>query len=231
MASDQKAAPPGRAASEVASSRARVVWPRATRAGAKRPFIVACAVMAKTAITVKARRFPDPSRTVRRETQPRVRTMPAPNSSPPSAMASTGRSGARNLCPSNEMRPSATAPCVPTSAVASAASQTPAADRRSTGSPVTARRRQKRVTSARAPKATPRSIPRPSAACWGVTGRFRDSNMAAPAVSRLAHMPFGRQASSLRQFPARRSGRTTLPVGLVWQNHVSAWRPRAHDCL
>jgi len=90
----QRSAPPGQPPSEAAAPSGSVASPSQSRSGASTPRIVASAVSAKTRITSAARRLPVPDRTTRREMQPRVSTMPAPNSAPPSKIAATGRSPA-----------------------------------------------------------------------------------------------------------------------------------------
>ena len=104
-----------------------VTDPSATRSGANTPFSVAWATTAKTSTTNAARRFPPPVSTVSREMQPRVRTMPAPKSNPPMAIARNGTSDAIKRCASKLIQPAATAACVPITASASAVSQTPSA--------------------------------------------------------------------------------------------------------
>ena len=92
----QNSAPPGRSAKDVACPRGTVIEPNHTRTGARKPFNVAWAKIAKTIMTVRARRLPVPAKTVRREMQPRVNTMPIPNKSPPSTMANIGKSFSKN---------------------------------------------------------------------------------------------------------------------------------------
>jgi hypothetical protein len=89
------------------------------------------------------------------------------------------------------------AACVPITALASAAIQTPSAARRS-GPATIPRRKQKRVTSASAPKAVPSSRPKISAAARGVRlSRPRLSNMGRPFRGTFVpHMPAIRRGSS-----------------------------------
>ena len=168
----QTAGPPGSAARDANSPTGSVSPPRAVRTGAKMPFSVAWATTAKTSSTVSARRLPAPASTVRRETQPRVSTMPIPKSRPPMTMPATGKSAAMKRCAEKSTKPSSTAPCVPSRATASAASQTPrAAPRSAAVSPATARRRQKRVSCASTPNSAPRPRPKRTLAVRGSISR------------------------------------------------------------
>ena len=90
----QSHAPPGRLARPVVAPRSTVTLPSVVRIGEAMPFSREWAVIAKIARTVSARRLPVALSTVRRETQPRVRTMPAPKARPPTSTASHGRSEA-----------------------------------------------------------------------------------------------------------------------------------------
>jgi hypothetical protein len=71
--------------------------PNHTLKGAKIPFKVACAEIAKIMKTTKALIFPVPVKTINREIQPLVNTIPAPNIIPPNAIVTSGISELKNL--------------------------------------------------------------------------------------------------------------------------------------
>ena len=133
----QKIGPPGRSPSEV-TDRSICIAPINTRSGARTPFNVACAVIAKIRRTKRLRKLPVPNRMVARDTHPRLKAMPIPNSPPPRKSAKIGRSGANKRCSDSSINPAYSKAKLPKTAAINAVAQTDLAAMPCALSPVTA---------------------------------------------------------------------------------------------
>ena len=96
-------APPIRLKNPTFSPISIVKDPAQTRSGAKIPLSVACAEIEKIMQTIKARIFPVPAKTIRRDMHPLVNTIPVPNISPPIAIANNGNFASKKRWLSNEI--------------------------------------------------------------------------------------------------------------------------------
>ncbi len=130
------------------------------RSGARLPASVACAVTANTSPDSRARRLPLADRMSRRLAQPRVITMPTPNSRPPTSAPDRLPRLASWRTPLTSSQPARIKPCTAISAVANASSQT---ESFSANLPrqnsITAARRQNRERWAKKPNSRPITAP------------------------------------------------------------------------